>query len=68
MYSTEPEKYYLAMCIATAAVGKRKSQSNDDFLGVLTTSGNVVDVCDIPTTTVMVAAGDWRPDEVCTGP
>jgi hypothetical protein len=56
------------MCIATAAVGKRKSQSNDDFLGVLTTSGNVVDVCDIPTTTVMVAAADWRPDEVCTGP
>jgi hypothetical protein len=36
---------------------KRKSQSDDDFLSVLTISGKVVDVCDIPTTIVMVAVG-----------
>jgi hypothetical protein len=46
------------MCIATSASGKRKSQSFDDFLSVLTVSGNVVDVCDIPTTNR--DAGRWR--------
>jgi hypothetical protein len=56
----------LAICIVIGISVKRKSQSDDDFLSVLTISGKVVDVCDIPTTIVMVAVGGWRPGGVST--